>query len=114
VKIANLLFVAIIALLSIAAGLAKVMQTQQEMEFLEGLGLSSALIVVFGLIQIAGGLLLALKKTRMLGAILVMSALVVSAALIFVGGDLQFGLFSLVPIALTGVIIYQAARITNK
>ena len=113
-KIVNFLIIAIIALLSIAAGLAKVMQTQQEMEFLQGLGLSSALIVVFGLIQIAGGLLLALKKTRMLGAILVMSALVVSTVLIFMTGNLTFGLFSFVPIALTGVIIYQVARITHN
>ena len=55
-KIVNILIIAIIALLSIAAGLAKVMQTQQELEFLQGVGLSSALIVAFGLVQISGGI----------------------------------------------------------
>lgn len=107
-KIVNYLLIAIIALLSIAAGLAKVMQTQHEMEFLQGFGLSPFLIVVFGLVQIVGGILLVPNKTRMLGAILVISALVVSTVLIFMGGDLAFGLVSVIPIALAGVIIYQA------
>jgi hypothetical protein len=114
VKIINLLIVVIIALLSIAAGLTKVMQTQQEMEFLQGLGLNSFLIVGFGLVQIIGGVLLVPKKTRMPGAILVALALVVSTALIFIGGNFAFGLFSVIPIALAGVIIYQTARITHN
>ena len=113
-KIVNILIVAIIALLSIAAGLAKVMQTQQEMAFLQGFGFSSALIIAFGLVQVLGGVLLLPKKTRLPGAILAASALVVSTVLIFVGGNLTFGLVSILPIALAGVIIYQSARITNS
>lgn len=113
-KIVNILIIAIVALLSIAAGLAKVMQTQQEMEFLQGVGLSSVVIVAFGLVQILGGVLLVPRKTRMLGAILATSALVVSTVLIFIGGNLSFGLVSILPIALAGVIIYQSARITDN
>ena len=108
-KIVNIIIVAIIALLSIAAGLAKVMQAPQEMEFLQGLGLSSGLIMAFGLVQIVGGVLLAIKKTRMSGAILVTSAFAVSTALLFMGGNVAFGWFSVIPIALGGLIVYQAA-----
>ncbi len=113
-KIVNILIIAIIALLSIAAGLAKVMQTQQEMEFLQGVGLSSVLIVAFGLVQISGGVLLVPRKTRMLGAVLAASALFVSTVLIFVGGNLLFGLVSILPIALACTIIYQSARFTDN
>ena len=113
-KIVNILIIAIIALLSIAAGLAKVMQTQQEVEFLQGVGFSSALIVAFGLVQISGGILLVPRKTRMLGAVLATSALIVSTVLIFIGGNLAFGLVSILPIALACVIIYQSARTTHK
>ena len=109
-KIVNIIIVAIIALLSIAAGLAKVMQAPQEMEFLQGLGLSSGLILAFGLVQIVGGLLLATKKTRMPGAILVTLAFAVSTVLVFIGGNVSFGLFSIIPIALAGLIVYQAAK----
>ena len=113
-KIVNTLIIAIIVLLSIAAGMAKVMQAPQEMEFLQGLGLSSVLIVVFGLVQILGGVLLVPRKTRMLGAVLATSAFVVSTVLIFVSGNLTFGLVSILPIALACVIIYQSAGVTHN
>ena len=112
-KIVNILIISVIALLSIAAGLAKVMQTEQEMEFLQSLGLNSVLIIAFGMIQIAGGVLLVPSKTRMFGAVLATSALVVSTILIFVGGNWVFGLLSTIPIALACVIVYQSAKITH-
>ena len=111
-KIVNILIIAIVALLSIAAGLAKVMQTQQEMEFLQGVGLSSFLIVVFGIIQVSGGVLLIPRKTRMAGAVLAAVALGLSSVFIFMGGNLAFGLFSLLPDVLVCVIIYQTASVT--
>ncbi|NNK52521.1 MAG: hypothetical protein HKO99_13075 [Xanthomonadales bacterium] len=113
-KIIHILIIVALALLSIAAGLAKVMQAPQEMEFLQSFGLSKILIIVFGLIQIAGGVLLAPKKTRMFGAILAASAFGVSTVLIFVRGNVAFGMFSILPIALAGVVIYQAARTTHN
>jgi hypothetical protein len=114
VKIVNILLITIIAILSIVAGAAKVMQTPQEMEFLKALGLSTSLILVFGLIQIAGGVLLVPRKTRMFGAVLATAALVVSTVLIFVGGNFAFGLFSILPVALASVVIYQSAGNTQN
>ena len=93
-NIISYLVITIVALLSIAAGLAKVLQTPQEMEFLQGAGLSTGLIIVFGIVQILGGLLLAPGKTRMVGAVIAAAAFAVSAALIFVSGNLVFGLVS--------------------
>ena len=113
-KIVNILIVAVIALLSIAAGLAKVMQLPQEIEFLQGLGLSVFLIIVFGLVQIVGGVLIAPKRTRMPGAVLVASGFAVSAVLIFMGGNVTFGLVSLIPTALAAMIIYQTLRTTQN
>jgi len=110
-KIANIIIISVVALLSIAAGLAKVMQTEQEMEFLQSFGLNSVLIFAFGMVQIAGGVLLVPSKTRMFGAVLAALAFVASTVLIFVGGNLVFGLLSTIPIALTFVIFYQSARI---
>ncbi|MBE9548295.1 MAG: hypothetical protein IMF09_02725 [Proteobacteria bacterium] len=113
-KIINILIIAVIALLSISAGLAKVIQAPQEMEFLQSVGLSKILIIAFGIIQIAGGVLLATKKTRMFGAVLAATAFVVSTVLIFIQGNLAFGMFSILPIALAGVVIYQTAKITRN
>lgn len=112
-KIINTLIIAIIAVISIAAGLAKVMQTEQEMQFLQSFGLGSSLIVAFGVVQIVGGVLLIPSKTRMVGAILAASALVASTVLIFAGGSFVFGFLSTIPIAMACVIIYRSARITR-
>jgi hypothetical protein len=114
-KVVNFLIIAVVALLSVAAGVAKVMQAPQEMEFLQSVGLSStSLIMVFGLVQIAAGLLLVLQKTRLPGAVLAAAAFIVSTVLIFIGGDLAFGLFSILPIVLGGIVIYQSARVTDN
>jgi hypothetical protein len=107
-KIVNILIVAVIAILSVAAGLAKVMRSPQEIEFLQGLGLSIFVIMVYGLIQIIGGVLMAPEKTRMPGAVLVTLGFVVSTVLIFIGGNVTFGLISVIPAALAGVISYKA------
>ena len=90
------------------------MQLPQEVEFLQSVGLGKILIILFGLVQIAGGVLLAPKKTRMIGAVLVASVFILSTVFIFVKGYSVFGLISMLPIALTGVVIYQTSRITQK
>ncbi len=109
-KIVNILIIAVVALLSIAAGLAKIMQAEQEMQFLQNFGLSSGLIIAFGVAQIVGGVLLIPPKTRMGGAVLAALALGVSTILIFVSGNLVFGFISTIPFALACLIVYQSAR----
>lgn len=110
-KILNILIIAIVLLLSIAAGLAKVMQAPQEMEFLQSFGLSSALIMVFGLVQISAGVLIIPARTRMPGAVMAALAFAVSAVLIFISGNLIFGLASVLPAALACLVVYQSASI---
>ncbi len=112
-KILNITIIAIIALLSIAAGLAKVMQVPDEMLFLTELGLDNTMIFVFGTIQIVGGILLAIPQLKMVGSLLVLIAFLVSAALVFVSGNFTFGMVSLIPVIITGFITYQALKNTR-
>ena len=109
-KTVNILIIVIIALLSIAAGAAKVMQAPEEMAFLQSVGLNKTLIIVFGVVQIAAGIMLAPGKTRFPGAVLAALAFAVSAVLLFVGGNLAFGLFSILPVALAGYVIRLTLR----
>ena len=108
-KIVRLLLIVIVALLSIAAGAAKVIQAPQEMEFLQGFGLSTLSIIVFGLVQILAGVLLAPQKTRISGATLAIIAFAASTILIFKGGNFAFALFSILPIVLSVIVVYQTA-----
>ena len=109
-KILNIVLIIVIVLLSIAAGIAKVMEAPQEVEFLQSFGFSRMLIMVYGVVQIIGGVLLAFLKTIKLGAIITILAFLLSSVLIFISGNLIFGLVSLLPVLLTCVIFWQSNK----
>jgi len=106
-KIINIILIALISLLSIAAGLAKIMQVPQEMEFLTLFEFTPSIILMFGVVQVLGGVLIAIPKLRLAGAILIIIVFLLSATLVFLTGNLSFGLISILPVAATGWIIYQ-------
>ena len=99
-KITIKILTGIIILLSIGAGLAKVMQVPQEVEFLGGIGLSTIMIIAFGGFQIMGGIFSLLPKFKLSGLALVTFGFFISTILIFVSGDVKFGLVSLIPVIL--------------
>jgi hypothetical protein len=113
-KILNIVLTIALALLSIAAGIAKVLQTPQEVEFLQSFGFSPMLIIIFGVAQILGGVLLAVPKTVQWGAIITFSGFAVSSVLIFIAGDLIFALVSMLPLALAGFIYSQSSKIIQR
>ncbi|NRA84409.1 MAG: hypothetical protein HRU22_11760 [Gammaproteobacteria bacterium] len=113
-KILNYILIALIALLSIAAGAAKVMELPQEVQFLQSFGFSSLLIITYGLVQIAGGGLLAFPKTLKWGAIIIILAFALSTVLIFVGGNFVFGLASMLPIIIAGIILWLSRKVTHN
>jgi hypothetical protein len=112
-KILNTILICLIALLSIAAGAAKVMGSPDELQFLQGFGFSPLLIVLYGSFQIAGGILLALPKTLKLGGLITVLAFSLSTVLILISGNLIFAVASILPIAITGFIVWQSSK-ANK
>jgi hypothetical protein len=104
---------ALLALLSIAAGLAKVMLVPEETAFLDGFGFSSVHIVIFGAVQIFGGALLAVPFSRVVGGITVAAGFLFSAVLVFMSGNMVFGGVSLLPVILAGVVVYRAMRVVS-
>lgn len=113
-KIVSIILIATMALLSIAAGLAKVMQVPEEMTFLTGLGLDNTMIFIFGAIQIVGGILLAIPKSKMYGSVIVAISFLGSAILVLVGGNFTFGIVSMLPVVITGFIVYQTSKNTRN
>lgn len=108
-KIPSMVILVLLIILSFTAGIAKVMQLPAEMEFLQGVGFSSNLVILFGLMQIMGGALLVFQKTRTVGAILVVATLSISSITIFMAGKISFGLFSILPVAMAGILLMQSA-----
>lgn len=105
-KIVKIILIAVIALLSVAAGLAKVMKVPDEVAFLAGQGLSEMMILVFGAVQILGGVLTAIPQTRLFGTVVVLIGFLLSAVLVFLSGNLAFGLISLLPTLVSVWVIY--------
>lgn len=107
-KVLNMIVVTVIAVLSIAAGAAKAMQVPEEVQFLQGMGLSLPIIVAFGIVQIAAGILLVLPRTRVPGCIVALIGFALSTVLILISGDLKFAAFSTLPIILAALILLYA------
>ena len=106
-KILTTILTWLMVLLGIAAGIAKVMQVPQEVEFLMGFGLTSISIVVYGAFQIAGGILMAIPKTRVLGAGLTATCFFASVILVFLSGNLVFALISILPVIISVLVIFK-------
>lgn len=99
-KFLKIMIIVIVALLSLAAGLAKLFQAPQEVAFFELLGLNTTVLVVAGLLQVLSAVLLIPPKSRNWGAALAAISFLVSTFMIFLNGQLGFGIFSLVPVLL--------------
>lgn len=114
-KYINIVVVGIIALLSFAAGAAKVMQSPQEMEFLQNVGMNAPVIILYGVLQICCGVLVIPRKTRMYGAIFAALAFMLSTILLIASGNIMFSIISSIPVLLSGLVAYQSSRPTfNK
>lgn len=100
----------VLTLLSITAGTAKIMQVPNEVEFFQGAGFSTNVVILFGVVQLAGGFLLVFHKTRTTGAILVAATLCLSTVMIFMSGKTGFGLFSILPVLMAGILIIENAK----
>ena len=110
----NIALLVIIALLSLVAGTAKVAQVPEEMAFLEQFNLNQPAILVFGTVQILGGVLALISKTKLYGLWLVQIAFLVSAGLVFISGNIPFGVFSLLPVLLASFLIIKAWHGANN
>lgn len=109
-KILTITLIAVVSLLSIAAGMAKLMAVPEEVEFLRQFGFNSVAITLYGVIQVLAGLLLSIPKSRMMGVATTIVAFGLSTVLIFVSGNYIFGLVSLIPIALVVVIAIRSVK----
>jgi len=106
-KIANTIILILLTLLGISAGVAKLMQMPQEVEFLNNAGLNNTTIILFGVLQVVGGILLIFTKTRKIGALITAVAFAISTITIFMAGKLAFGFFSILPILLAAFVYHK-------
>lgn len=99
-KLLKKILLALLILLSLATGITKLIQMPEEMTLFANAGFSTALTLLFGAIQVIGGLLLISAKTRKYGAIIMVITFAIASIVVFINKMTAFGLFSLLFIAL--------------
>lgn len=99
-----------LGLLSVAAGIPKILQMPQELEFLSAIGLTGIAVSILGAVQFAGGVMLFVARSRLAGAVITAVALAVSSAAIFASGNSTFGLVSLLPLVIAAILILMELK----
>ena len=96
---------ALVVLLSIAAAVPKLLRVPQEVTFFEKAGLAGSAVLLFGLLQLAGGILLVFTRTRLWGAGVAAVVFLASAIMVFLSGQTAFGLLSMLPVLMAGLVL---------
>ncbi len=99
--------IALLVFLAVSSGFSKLLLLPQDMEFFGRYGFTPLMLRGLGLMQIIGGVLFALPRTRFLGALIVAITFIWSAALLYKSGSLPVAALSVV-IAL--VMLWLARR----
>jgi uncharacterized membrane protein YphA (DoxX/SURF4 family) len=113
-KIFQIILLIVIALMSLGAGAAKIMKMPQEVQFFETAGLSPTLLIVLGIVQVIGGLLLIVPKTRKPGAIIAGLGFLCSVITILMTGQIGFAAISLLPVLGAGFLATRDWRPISK
>ncbi|QLC23492.1 hypothetical protein HFP51_09610 [Parasphingopyxis sp. CP4] len=101
---------ALLALMSLAAGGAKLAMMQQEVTFFAEAGLDAKWLYPLGTVQVIGALLAIYPRSRALGAVVMALGFFVSSVVILMTGNIGFALISLIPVILSGFVARYASR----
>ena len=106
-KIFTTIVLVILVFLAASSGITKVMLMPQDVEFFGPYGFTDPILIGFGIAQLLGGILLAIPKTRITGAIIVVITFLISAAVLVMAGNMPVAIITLVCTLLLGFIIKQ-------
>ena len=101
-------------ILSIATGVYKLLQQEADIELFKAIGFNEITIIVFGLIQLIGGVLLIPNKTRKLGAYIMILTFIIASVAVFVNNMMVFGIVSLLFIVMAYFVVLMETKFTSK
>jgi hypothetical protein len=110
-KTVSTIILIILIFLAVSAGITKVLLMQRDVDFFGAYGFSNPILVVYGLAQLAGGVLLAFKKTRFVGAAIVAITFLISLVVLLLDGNLLASVATVVVTLLLVVVMKQNWRV---
>lgn len=112
-KVVINIILAILVFLAVASGITKVLLMQQDVEFFGQYGFTNLMLVVFGIVQLAGGVFLIFEKTRVTGAIMVATTFLISAAILLMADNAVMAIITVFCIVLLGLVLKQSYKIRH-
>ncbi len=94
-------------LLSIATGVFKILQQEEDIRLFDRIGFNETATTLLGVIQLIGGILLIFPKTRKIGAWVMIPTFIVASIAVFANKMYPFGIVSLLFIVMTILVIYM-------
>jgi len=97
----------ILVLLAISSGVTKIILMPQEVQFFGSVGFSNLMLIIFGVSQVVGGLMLVLSKTRLIGAIIIAITFIISAVVLFMSENIVVAIVTCFTLLMLSVVIKQ-------
>ena len=107
-KILIRLILAILVFLAISSGITKIMLMEQDVEFFGKYGFTNPILITYGVTQLFGGILLALPKTRIVGALVVAITFLISLVVLVMAGNYPVAVVTLVCVVLLVPVISKS------
>ncbi len=107
-KIVSTIILVVLIFLAVSSGITKIMLMQQDVDFFGKYGFSNSALIAYGAIQLIGGLLMALPKTRFAGAAIVAVTFLVSLVILLMEGNIPVSIVTVIATALLGVVMKQS------
>ena len=111
-KYIPIVILGLLVFLAISSGLTKILLMPQDVEFFGKYGFTTFLLILFGALQVIGGLLLVFLKTRILGAAIVAVTFSISAVVLILAGSVPATIATLVTLGLLGWTIRHTLATT--
>ena len=99
-QLAKKIGLVLLILLSLATGGVKLFGFEADIEVFASIGFSPTATLLFGVVQVIGGLVLIFPQTRKIGAGVMTATFVIATIALFVSGTTTFGVFSILFILL--------------
>ena len=98
----------ILVFLAVSSGITKIMLLPQDVEFFGRYGFTNPILMTYGVVQLVGGILLAIPKTRKYGAATVALTFIISLIVLIMEGNILVSVITLVATAFLGIIFKES------
>lgn len=102
---------AVLTLLAVSSGVAKVILIQQEVVFFSKFGFSNPILIVYGALQLIGGVLLPFEKTRFIGSAIIAATFLISLVLLMLDGNVPLSVITAVATMLLGFVMVRSRKL---